>query len=208
MLWSLPPQYIVGEVFLLRALSVNRYIFFMLKFYCSTSLVLLQIAGTPPSSMLSVISTMPSACASSSLPSPEQESVTFRRSSCADVSLWSGWTLWLHLVHSKRCCFSLHSNFLCFKYQQNACCVFVWRCLTLISLADRFSSPSREYITRLKQWDSSLHGWCHISSLMMWVECIHSHHAHKTLSHFPSNNTKTGLGVVRFRFCLRDFKIL
>lgn len=36
-----------------------------------------------------------------------------------------------------------------------------------VSVFDRFSSPSREYIIRLRWWDSSLHGWCHISSPMM-----------------------------------------
>lgn len=69
--------------------------------------------------MLSAISMMPSAWASSSLPSPEQENVTFRRSSCADASLWSGWTLWLHLVRSKRCSFSLHSIFFLFVSHTN-----------------------------------------------------------------------------------------
>lgn len=31
----------------------------------------------------------------------------------------------------------------------------------------RFLSPLREYITRLRWWDSSLHGWCRISSHIM-----------------------------------------
>lgn len=70
---------------------------------CCLTLLCLFVAGIPPLSTLSVISTMPSACAFSSLPLLGQENVTFRPSSSAGASLWSGWTLSLHPVRSERC---------------------------------------------------------------------------------------------------------
>lgn len=69
----------------------------------SSTLFLFLVAGIPPSLMLSVTLTMPSACASSSQPLPGQENAMFRQFSFAGGSLWNGWTLWLHPGVLKRC---------------------------------------------------------------------------------------------------------
>lgn len=93
---------------------------------CFVSPALFCVTGTPASSMLSVILKMHCACASSSLPSPEQENVTCRQSSCADASLWNGWTMWSHLVLSKRCHSTLNCN--------HQAAFFVWHTAWIQSL--------------------------------------------------------------------------